>query len=906
MIPTNNIVSAENWSKIYQSYKNADFQSYDFDTLRRTMINYLQETYPEEFNDYINSSEYIALVDLIAFVGQNLSFRVDLNARENFLETAQRQDSILRLAQLVSYNPKRNIPASGLLKITAVRTTDSVIDSNGINLANQVVAWNDSSNNNWYQQFISILNSAMPAGSVFGVPDDTAVIEGITTQQYRVNSSSPDLPIYSLTKSINGTSMTFEVTGATFNKRSYIYEQSPHPRNAFQYIYRNDNQGAGSPNTGFFTLFKQGSITSSEFTISSPVPNEVVGINASGINNSDVWLWQLDSTGAFSTLWTQVDSTVGNNVIYNNIVDNNRKLYSVSSRINDQIDLIFTDGSFGDLPKGNFVVFYRQSNGQTYSITPDQMTGINISIPYYNSAGTSHQLTLTMSLQSTVSNSSPADSIENIRFNAPQNYYLQNRMITAEDYTIAPLTASANILKVTSINRVSSGISKYFELSDVSGKYSSTDIFAHDGILYQQVKSPSFQFSFTTRNQIFAVLKNTVGPIVSSGSFKNFYFTRYPRPAFTQAQFSWNQSTAVTNQTTGFFVNGLNSLPAQTGSFSDNNLKYVTAGALIKFNVTPPTNSDPSRTPSYVWAKVIQVIGDGANSGTGALANGTGPVILSGNIPTSSLIVEVIPNFVNVFNYTLETQMSNLCMVQRNFGLSFDRTTRQWYIVMENNLDLVSAFSLDYQGDVSNSHLDSSWMISFVWNGAGYTVTSRILEYIFESANQTAFFVDYNDFNYDYVTQTLIRDRIDVLSINPNVSVSTPTLGLSMDYRWQIESSIVEPDGYVEPKKVVVSFYDANNDGQIDTPDSFSDIVDPDGTGNTYVYFQILSDGIRYQLLSDQTLITAYPNSESVNSPVTGSLYYFYETDVVQSYQGSGEGAISNFIMCTIQAKSAV
>ncbi len=158
MIPntTKKILVAENWKKIYQSFRNADFQSYDFETLRRTMINYLQENFPEDFNDFIDSSEYIALIDLIAFLGQNLSFRIDLNARENFIETAQRRDSILRLAQLISYNPSRNVPASGFLKITAISTTDNVIDSTGLNLADTNIVWNDSSNPNWYQQFINV------------------------------------------------------------------------------------------------------------------------------------------------------------------------------------------------------------------------------------------------------------------------------------------------------------------------------------------------------------------------------------------------------------------------------------------------------------------------------------------------------------------------------------------------------------------------------------------------------------------------------------------------------------------------------------------------------------------------------------------------------------------------------
>ena len=104
----NNLLITEDWKKIYQSFKNADFQSYDFENLRRTMITYLRTNYPEDFNDYIESSEYLALVDLIAFLGQSIAFRVDLNARENFLELAERRDSVLRLARLISYNAKRN------------------------------------------------------------------------------------------------------------------------------------------------------------------------------------------------------------------------------------------------------------------------------------------------------------------------------------------------------------------------------------------------------------------------------------------------------------------------------------------------------------------------------------------------------------------------------------------------------------------------------------------------------------------------------------------------------------------------------------------------------------------------------------------------------------------------------
>ena len=76
-----NLLVQQDWTKVYQAFSKADFTSYDFETLRSTMIGYLQNYYPDTFNDFLESSEYLALIDLIAFLGQSLSFRTDLNAR---------------------------------------------------------------------------------------------------------------------------------------------------------------------------------------------------------------------------------------------------------------------------------------------------------------------------------------------------------------------------------------------------------------------------------------------------------------------------------------------------------------------------------------------------------------------------------------------------------------------------------------------------------------------------------------------------------------------------------------------------------------------------------------------------------------------------------------------------------
>jgi len=463
----NRLLVAEDWKRIYQSYRNADFKSYDFDNLRRTMINYIRQNYPEDFNDYIESSEYLALIDLIAFLGQNIAFRTDLNARENFLELAERRESVLRLARLLSYNPKRNQAANGLLKVDSVSTTESVRDSNNLNLENQTITWNDPSNPNWQEQFTKILNAALPVNSNIGRPAKKDVVSGVPTEQYRLNSANSDLPVYGFNKAIGGTTSRFEIVSTDIDNGE-IKEEAPFPGNNFAFLYRNDGRGPASSNTGYFCHFRQGAMDQGTFTVDNPSTNQVVAIDATNINNSDVWLYKVDNYGLEEELWSKVDAVEGNNVIYNSLSKSIRNIYSVLTRANDRISLIFSDGTFGNLPQGNFRVYYRTSKNQRLIIEPADMRGVSIKIPYYSKTGKSEQLTMVFRLKYTVDNASTSESSASIKRNAPATYYTQNRMITAEDYQIAPLSISQEIIKVKSVNRTASGISRYLDLVDAT------------------------------------------------------------------------------------------------------------------------------------------------------------------------------------------------------------------------------------------------------------------------------------------------------------------------------------------------------------------------------------------------------------------------------------------------------
>jgi len=836
------LLVAEDWTKLYQTFRNADFQSYDYETLRKSMVDYLRLYYPEDFNDFIESSEFIALIDIIAFLGQSLAFRGDLNARENFIDTAQRRDSILKLARLISYNPKRNINAQGFLKFDSVSTTETLYDSSGINLSGLVVTWADSANDNWQEQFTAIINAALVSNQTPSKPSNSQIINGITNNEYQINLVSSLVPTYTFSTNIEGAQTAFEMVSPTSVEKNYIYEIAPRPNLPFNILYKNDGLGNYSPNTGFFTYFKQGSLASVDINFAESLPNRVYSINVDNINNNDIWVYSLNKNGQPDVLWSPIPSVNVTNVIYNQTT--NRNIYQVNSRAGDQIDLVFGDGSFANIPQGNFRIYYRISNGLNYKITPTEMQGIVIPINYVSHTGRIETITIRASLQYTVANAVSRETIEDIRQKAPQQYYTQNRMVTGEDYNILPYTLFNDVLKAKAVNRTSSGVSRYLDVIDTTGKYSSTNIFAQDGILYRDYFTKSFNFDYTTINDIFKVINNQVKPIVSEKETLQYFYANYP--LINLSDIYWHFSTAITNGSTGYFYDSTGKI-LQIGPIVSSANRYIRQACIIRFSAGAGNYFDAQNriqvgTPSksgdkyYVYSSVELVVGDGTNGGTGNLANGSGPVTLNQSVPEGAIADKIFAVFSVDFSTSLISSMINYIQAFENFGLRYDINSTSWKIIPPQDINAVDAFSLTYTGDASGNGLDSSWIIRFETGGQTYSVFYRGLNYVFESVLETNFYFDDTVKAFDPKTGLTINDQIKVLKMNSQPDSAD---SLALDYQWYIYKSIIEVDGYENPNKIYVTFPDTNTDGVPDNPELFELIVDPSVNPNSkFVYFQ--------------------------------------------------------------------
>jgi hypothetical protein len=894
----NRLLVAEDWRKIYQAFQQADFKSYDFETLRRTMVAYIRENYPDDFNDFVESSEYVALIDLIAYIAQALSFRVDLNARENFLETAERRNSILRLARLINYNAKRNKPATGLLKIDSISTTQDVRDSTGTNLATQTIVWNDSANSNYREQFTTILNAANQTGQLFGNPRESSTIGGIGTEVYTLSSNQLDLPIFKYSKAVGGVTRQFEIVPGTMNNSESIYESDPIPGSGLTYLYRTDGSGDGSNNTGFFFLFKQGTMQYADFVVDTAVTNYVRNIAVTNINDTDVWLYKLDQFGQVIEKWKKVPNLTGNNAIYNSLSSNERNIYNVVTKNNDAIDLVFGDGNFSNIPLGSFRTYHRISDNAKYAIQPADMQNIQVAVPYVDVNGAQQTLTITMSLKSSVYNAAATESNDSIREKAPQIYYSQNRMITAEDYQVVPLSASQEIVKVRSVNRSASGISRAKEILDPTGAYSNVSVFAEDGIVYQEESTQQFTFNFNNRSDIQNILDNSVEAKLKQYYSRHFFYLKYGIQDVSTLTATWNSTTTSTNTNTGYFTSGG---ALAIGDFATSNMKFAKTGALVKFT-SPDTRkflngklvtSTTDNSEDRAWAKIGGVVGDGANGGLGNLESGVGPVTLSNVIPHGSVINGIIPNFTTTFSSTLKTDIIDRITAYEEFGLRYDVNTETWKVITSTNLSASSIFNLTTAGDTTGTNADAGWWFKFTNDGNTYTIIYRKLDYIFESESQNKFHFDTQEKIYDYRLGKSVKDTVKILKTNSIVST-----GNSVGYPiiWQVTDTVTESDGFQDNRKIKVGFYDNDDDGVVDNPELFDIIVEPTLSKSTkFVFFEKYSsyDNIeRYRPYAATNFIVTENESDidlNVSTYSDGQLFYFYSDneDVIKKYSSS-------------------
>jgi hypothetical protein len=521
-----NLFASESWSAVYTAYTNISLKSYDFDTIREALLAYVKTTYPDKFNDFIASSEFIAILDLVAYLGHSLAFRLDMNTRENFLDTAERKESVLRMAKNLGYLKTRPINARGFMKITSVTTSQNVFDNAGDSLANTTIGWNDANDTDWYEKFIIVLDSALAKNSKILDPIATVDVLGIENNIYEVNENTTGKAIsYPFTSDVAGSTRLFETIKVSVNNDAII-ENEPNIANNFTIVNRNDNLGPASDRTGFFVYSKAGELKFQDFTYNVKLSNIIKNITNINISNSDVWLQKIDNNGRYFSTVNIVDNESKETAIYNSLKNGTGDLASITTNVDNSIKINFPDGVFGNAAYGNYRVWYRQVENQNFTVNANDIDNVSITVPYIGEDDRPYNLTLTMSTTRDFSENYAAETFESVRQIAPRAYYSQDRMVNAQDYNIYPLTLGSNVItKSKAVNTTFAGNSRFFEMDDVTGHHSNVSAIGTDGSIFLEDDNVTMGLSFNRENnQVDNFIRNKITEVIKHPSLMNLYY----------------------------------------------------------------------------------------------------------------------------------------------------------------------------------------------------------------------------------------------------------------------------------------------------------------------------------------------------------------------------------------------
>lgn len=745
----NTLFVSEDWIRIYEAIQNVEFRAFDFDNLVEAILDFLRANFPEEFNDWVASSEFIMKVETLAWLSQNISFRIDLNTRENFLATAERRDSLIRLAQNVAFKVNRVRSATGQVRVERIRTNQALFDSNNVPLQDREIIWNDPANEDWFEQFITILNAAFTTRTQFGKPLARFRDGNTRIDQHLFNAAAPTTGSFPFAANVNGVSLPFEVINAKLNEETGQFEEfPPNPENSFNIFFRQDGRGLSSSGTGFFLPFKQGSLRFQDQDFTTPEIIRTETIDVQNINNDDFFVQELDEQGNVVADWDQVDTVFGESVSFNTFPSEENQIFELDTLENDRVRIRFGDGKFGQIPIGRFRFWFRTANPQPQVIKPSDVGLRSFTLPYVSNNSV-FLLTITFALKEPVTNAASSETNFDIRTRANRVFFTQNRMITGKDYNQFFLKDNA-IRKVKTVNRTFAGHSRFAKLNDPTGLYQNLKIVAEDGRLFQQ---DTLNIQFVSGDPLVLqpddLIDNNIRPVLLKADKRLLYFNDYPEKFITD-EIRWANTSVVAGNSRGNLTK--NGSPVKVGDAATiTNLNFVTTDAVLRL-------SDP-KGPVVL---VLRVVEDG---------DITDGVVLEQEVADNERIVSVFPAFRDRLTNLEAIEIENQLELKLDFGISWNQDQQRYQIITFDNLDKTSDFSLLNQGDTSGNGLDASWMIllEFIPGGQDedqWQITDRGFGIFFESAREHDFFFANNEPILDPETGDVVNDSVVLLECN--------------------------------------------------------------------------------------------------------------------------------------------
>jgi hypothetical protein len=100
--------------KNYKKVVPVRYTARDFDSIKKELVEYAKRYYPTTFKDFNEASFGALMIDTVAYIGDMLSFYMDYQANESFMDTSLEYDNVVRHARRLGYKFRGNPTATGM------------------------------------------------------------------------------------------------------------------------------------------------------------------------------------------------------------------------------------------------------------------------------------------------------------------------------------------------------------------------------------------------------------------------------------------------------------------------------------------------------------------------------------------------------------------------------------------------------------------------------------------------------------------------------------------------------------------------------------------------------------------------------------------------------------------------
>ena len=92
--------------------RNIKYTDRTFNTIKNSLVDYTKSYFPNTFNDFTPESTGMLFMEMASYVGDVLSFYLDNQVQETFIQFARQKDNLFNLAYMLGYTPKVTTVAS--------------------------------------------------------------------------------------------------------------------------------------------------------------------------------------------------------------------------------------------------------------------------------------------------------------------------------------------------------------------------------------------------------------------------------------------------------------------------------------------------------------------------------------------------------------------------------------------------------------------------------------------------------------------------------------------------------------------------------------------------------------------------------------------------------------------------